>query len=81
MARSGLGWSLDELAQQSGISRRTIARFELGGRVNAQTVEVLRITLETAGVQFVESNQAIGVVLKGLASVRSGDRTTNRKTS
>jgi transcriptional regulator with XRE-family HTH domain len=76
MARSGLRWSLTELAQQSGVSRRTIARFEMGGRVSAQSLEALRMTLETAGAQFIESDQAIGVVLKGLAFVPFDTRTT-----
>jgi transcriptional regulator with XRE-family HTH domain len=64
MARSGLRWSLTDLAKQSGVSRRTIARFELGGRVSPKTLITLRKTLETAGAKFIEDEQAVGVVLK-----------------
>lgn len=64
MARSGLRWTLDDLALQSGVSRRTIARFELGGRVTLHTVEALRKTLEAAGVEFIDRDQVIGVVVK-----------------
>jgi len=71
MARSGLRWSLSDLAQQSGVSRRTIARFELGGRVSAESLEALRLTLERAGAKFIENDQAVGVVLKGRASAES----------
>jgi DNA-binding XRE family transcriptional regulator len=64
MARTGLRWSLDELARQSGVSRRTIARFELGGRVSAETLEALRNTFENAGAKFIEADQLVGVVLR-----------------
>jgi transcriptional regulator with XRE-family HTH domain len=64
MARSGLRWSLNDLARHSGVSRRTIARFELGGRVNPETVLSLRRALEAAGAKFIESDEAVGVVLK-----------------
>ena len=65
MARSGLRWSLSDLAEQSGVSRRTIARFELGGRVSAESREAMRRTLEGAGAKFIEDDQTIGVVLEG----------------
>jgi transcriptional regulator with XRE-family HTH domain len=69
MARSGLRWSLDDLAQESGISRRTIARFELGGRVNDETIDALRRTLETAGAEFIDHHDTVGVVLREGAAV------------
>jgi transcriptional regulator with XRE-family HTH domain len=63
MARSGLRWTLDDFAHQSGVSRRTIARFELGEKVTPQTVEALRKTLERAGAKFVDEDQIVGVLL------------------
>src|SRR5690349_10464681 len=45
MARSGLRWSLSDLARHSGVSRRTIARFELGGRVSDESLHAVRRTL------------------------------------
>jgi transcriptional regulator with XRE-family HTH domain len=65
MARSGLRWSLNELALQSGVSRRTVARFELGGRVSSQTLAALRKALQTAGAEFIDNDELVGVVLKG----------------
>ena len=65
MARSGLRWTLHDLAHHSGVSRRTIARFELGGTATTQTVETLRKTLERAGVKFVDEDQIVGVLLAG----------------
>jgi transcriptional regulator with XRE-family HTH domain len=61
MARAGLRWTLDDLAHHSGVSRRTIARFELGGMVSAHTLAVLRKTFESAGATFIEAHQIIGV--------------------
>jgi transcriptional regulator with XRE-family HTH domain len=56
---------LTDLAEQSGISRRTIARFELGGRVRAESLEALRRTLEGAGAKFIDDDETVGVVLEG----------------
>jgi transcriptional regulator with XRE-family HTH domain len=54
MARTALGWSLDDLASQSGVARRTVARFEAGEGVTFETIERLRATLSQAGILFVE---------------------------
>jgi transcriptional regulator with XRE-family HTH domain len=64
MARSGLRWTVNELARQSGISPRTIARFELGGRVAQQTLAAIKTTLEDAGAQFIDGEEAVGVLLR-----------------
>lgn len=80
MARSGLRWSLDDLAQQSGVSRRTIARFELGGRVGAQSIDALRRTLEAAGAEFLDNGDAIGVLLNaGPGAFASDGRCRSKK--
>ena len=59
-ARALLGWSQDQLAEKSGVSKPTIARLELGSSGNiggyASTQAKLRAALETAGVIFVEQN-------------------------
>ncbi len=58
-ARAMLGWSQEDLAQQSGVSYPTISRLEsadgeIGGR--SDTANKIVSTLEKAGVIFVEEN-------------------------
>jgi transcriptional regulator with XRE-family HTH domain len=59
-ARSLLGWSQDDLAERSGVSKPTIGRLEsqdgqaLGGR--AETGDALVAALEKAGVEFIAEN-------------------------
>jgi transcriptional regulator with XRE-family HTH domain len=64
MARAGLGWSVDELEQQSGISRRTVLRFETGEKVKLETVETLRSALVKGGALFVDVEGRPGVTVK-----------------
>ncbi len=67
-ARALLGWSQDQLAAKSGVSKPTIARLELGvGAVGgyASTQEKLHRALEAAGVIFVgENGEGPGVRLR-----------------
>jgi transcriptional regulator with XRE-family HTH domain len=60
-ARSLLGWSQDDLAAASGVSKPTIGRLEaidtnepIGGR--PETGEALVMALEKAGVEFIPEN-------------------------
>lgn len=60
-ARSLLGWNGVELAKAAGVSLQTIRRMEseLGpGRSSAAKVEGVRRALETAGVIFLEADDA-----------------------
>jgi transcriptional regulator with XRE-family HTH domain len=75
-ARSLLGWSQDDLAGASGISKPTIGRLEaidtdqpIGGR--AETGAALVASLEKAGVEFIAENG-------GGAGVRLKKRTSKR---
>jgi transcriptional regulator with XRE-family HTH domain len=68
-ARSLLGWSQDDLAERSGISKPTIGRLEsqdsktVGGR--AETAAALVAALEKAGIEFiVENGGGAGVRMK-----------------
>ncbi|MEA3013151.1 MAG: hypothetical protein QOD42_1696 [Sphingomonadales bacterium] len=63
MARAALGWSLDDLAAASGVSRRTLARFEAGEPVMPARVKALRHALEGEGVLFIDSGQLAGGVI------------------
>ncbi|MCQ0986501.1 helix-turn-helix domain-containing protein [Jiella sp. LLJ827] len=58
-ARALLGWSQNDLADRSGVSRPTVKRLEasdgeLGGR--ATTSDAIRSALEAAGVEFIAEN-------------------------
>lgn len=63
MARAALGWSLDDLAAASGVSRRTLARFEAGETVLPGRVKALRHALEAKGVLFIDSGRMAGGVI------------------
>jgi predicted transcriptional regulator len=60
-ARSLLGWSQDDLAEHSGVSKPTIGRLEaidtddpIGGR--QETGEALIAALQKSGVEFIAEN-------------------------
>jgi len=60
-ARAMIGWSQDQLAERSGVSKPTIARLELGRqdspiRGYASTARKLVSALEAAGVEFIAEN-------------------------
>ncbi|RTM15393.1 MAG: XRE family transcriptional regulator [Bradyrhizobiaceae bacterium] len=62
-ARGWLGWSQDDLASKSGVSQRSIARFELERSVPyVKTLARIRRAFEGAGICF----QFDGLVAKGI---------------
>lgn len=63
MARTALAWSLQDLADASGVSRRTIARFEAGASVLPARVQALRHALEAKGVLFIDGGYLAGGVI------------------
>lgn len=61
MARAGLGWSLTELAERSGVSISSIAKFERGeSNLIRANLAALQSTLEAAGVEFQEPDAGTG---------------------
>jgi transcriptional regulator with XRE-family HTH domain len=53
MARAALGWSLDKLAEASGVNRKTILRFERGeAATRTNSLDAIRHAFESAGIQF-----------------------------
>jgi transcriptional regulator with XRE-family HTH domain len=64
MARAGLGWSLDDLADHSGMARRSVARFEAGENVRPETVAALQAAMIAAGVAFTNGGGRIGVTVR-----------------
>lgn len=69
MARAALDWSQHDLAIASGVSWRTISRFEAGEAILAKRVEVLRRAFETRGVKFVTGGSLEGAVVPPMDSI------------
>lgn len=67
MARAGLGWTLDDLATESGVNRRTILNFENDGPASASSLAKLREALEREGVVFIERGVHLGGVVPPVA--------------
>lgn len=63
MARTALDWSLQDLADASGVSRRTIARFEGGESVLPVRVQAMRHAFEAKGILFIDSGHLSGGVI------------------
>jgi transcriptional regulator with XRE-family HTH domain len=67
-ARALLDWQQRDLAEQSRISRKSIADFERGRTVPwPRTLEDLRRTFETAGIEFqeaIEGGKGVGVRIR-----------------
>lgn len=62
-ARAIVGMSQDELAEVSGVAKRTIVSFEKEDRQPYdRTIQALKVALENAGVTFLDDNgQGAGV--------------------
>ena len=59
-ARALLKWSADKLAEESGLSWKTIQRLESAEGIpssNVRTLESIRSALETAGVIFIDEDE------------------------
>ncbi len=57
-ARAALGWSAQNLAEKSGVVRRTIAAIEAQSGVpgaNSATLLKIQNALEAAGIEFIGS--------------------------
>ena len=57
-ARGALNWSVRELAARSGVATATIVRYEAEIGVpksRKKNLEILRQTLEAAGIEFIGS--------------------------
>lgn len=76
-ARAWLGWTQDDLAVRAGISKRSIARYELSRSVPHSTtlIDVQR-ALESAGIRFLFD----GAVASGICFARSFGGSDIRKT-
>ena len=56
-ARGLLGWTQDQLAEASGVSKKTLADFEGGRRTPyGRTLADVQRAFETAGIEFIPEN-------------------------
>lgn len=68
LARTGIGWSQEQLAKAIGVSDRTIHGFEKGSPIARRTMIAIRAVLENNGVSFVERDDQIGVMVPRMAA-------------
>lgn len=63
MARAALDWSQQDLAAASGVSARTVIRYEAGEPVLPARVQALRHAFEAKGVLFIDGGHLTGGVI------------------
>jgi len=63
MARVGLGWSAQELAQRAGVGYATVARFETGATIRDEVAAKIERALVDAGAQFSRRAGRLGVTV------------------
>jgi transcriptional regulator with XRE-family HTH domain len=71
MARAGLGWTAEHLAQQAGLSIATVRRAE-SAQVSPGNLYVLQHAFEAAGVVFLDEDQATPGGGRGVRLPRKG---------
>ena len=73
-ARAALGWTVAQLSEQSGVSRRTIERYEAAEGVPLQrgtTLATLVSSLEAGGIAFIRSREDHpGILIRGASGCR-----------
>jgi transcriptional regulator with XRE-family HTH domain len=56
MARAALSWGVLDLAREAGLSTQTIVRLERGELLKKSTLDRVRRTFESAGIEFIPEN-------------------------
>jgi transcriptional regulator with XRE-family HTH domain len=59
MARAALKWSATDLAREASIGYATVARFESGQTVQAESIASMRAALERGGVEFISAGATV----------------------
>ncbi len=77
-ARAAVGWTAEQLAEASGIVRRTVVAIERADGVpssNAQTLHKIKSALEAAGIEFIGTpDDGPGIRIHNQSSDRSKQR-------
>lgn len=74
MAKAALSLSNPDLARLTGLHRNTLNRLDRGSG-KASTIRLVRLTLEVAGVQFLECGDA--ATAPGVATAAHDDYTSD----
>ncbi len=61
MARAGIGWRAQDLADAAGVGYATVARFEAGAAIAPDTLAKLVAALEGGGAAFTAGKGRVGV--------------------
>ena len=61
MARVGLGWTVQQLSELSGVNKNTISRFERNEGSNLKTVEAIKNALLATGRVEFEGDSGVRV--------------------
>jgi transcriptional regulator with XRE-family HTH domain len=61
MARAALGWRAADLAEAAGVHRVTVARYESGETIDAQSLSAMQKAFEDSGVLFSRRAGRVGV--------------------
>ena len=54
MARAALAWTIEELAEKSGIAPNTVRRVERDGSIHQNNLRAIEFALEDAGIAFID---------------------------
>jgi len=63
MARTGLEWSVGELAKKAGVRDAIVTRFETDGTVKPEDLGRLFDALELGGALFTAQDERLGVTV------------------
>jgi len=63
MARTGLGWRAQDLADKAGVGYATVARFEAGSAIADESRQKIEQALADAGAQFSKRSGRVGVTV------------------
>jgi transcriptional regulator with XRE-family HTH domain len=63
MARAGIGWRAQDLADKAGVGYATVARFESGSPIADTSRDKLQATLQAAGARFSKWKDQVGVTV------------------
>jgi transcriptional regulator with XRE-family HTH domain len=72
MARAGLGWTLIDLSERSGVNPNTISRYEQGQEGLVGKLRKLEAALQAAGVVFIEGGNIASVQVPLLEDGKKG---------
>ncbi|GAK69923.1 putative Xre family DNA-binding protein [Agrobacterium rubi TR3 = NBRC 13261] len=71
MARSAVGWDVNQLADAAHVPAQAITRFETGDDIDQPMIDALKAALQSAGVSFIDDNQTSAAGGPGVRLLKS----------